>query len=405
MTLRLIACAGASLVALAGASAVAQGRGGAGSATYWMSAETKSGMVGAMGGGNAAAMQAMMSGGSPPRFSRDLRLQLGTGQRPAGGAHQAEHAPPAALRAGAVLPLVTPQTAPATTLPANFERPRGRILLYWGCGERARAGQPVVIDFATLTSGRAPAAFTAANIPTLNAPAPGRNTSYGEWPNARSEARIPINGSLVGEHVVRGNYTPELRFTVGGTHDFMAPVTLTANRAAPSGAFPLAWAPVPGARAWFASTIGSAGNGDMVMWTSSETQMTPIGHVFDAVSGDQLQRLITQRVLMGPQASSCTVPAEVARAASSSLLTLTAIGGEGIYTQPRPAGASASWRPDWTARLRLKSSYMSPLGMDVSDMNGGSDDDREAAPRRNPQQPERPGDAIRRGIGRIFGGG
>ena len=30
----------------------------------------------------------------------------------------------------------------------TFERPKGRLLLYWGCGAKAGPGQPVVIDFA-----------------------------------------------------------------------------------------------------------------------------------------------------------------------------------------------------------------------------------------------------------------
>jgi hypothetical protein len=392
-----LACA--SLLALAGAApgVLAQAKGGGAAATYWMTAETSSGMAAAMGGGGdaAAMMSAMRGGGS---YARNLNLQLGSGRRPT-GAPTAEHLPPAGLQAGPSLPLVTPQVARATPasggLPANMQRPKGRMLIYWGCGERARPGQPLVIDFATMAAGKMPAAF--ANMPkAMTPPSPATHATYGEWPNDRSRTRVPARGSLVGEHVVRGNYSPEIRFALGAGQDFLAPVTLTSKAAAASGSVPLVWRPVPGARAWFGATMGATESGDFVMWSSSETQAAAMA--FDHVAEGDLARLIQNRTLMPASADRCTIPAEVAKAAPQSMLTLIAFGGESNIAQPRPAGAAASWRPEWNVKLRSKSTHMAMLGMDMPDMDEDSDEAAEAS-----QPAETKKAKLRRGLKGLLG--
>jgi hypothetical protein len=387
--------AGAAALALAGGVALAQqGGGGEGAAVYWMTADTVSGMRGMMGRGAGSMIGAMMRGGGMGGgTARTLRLQLGTNRRPT-GAPEAEHLPPADLQAGQSLPLVTPEQARPTTDSSptewtrNMERPKGRILIYWGCGEHARPGQPVVIDFESLSQGRLPPAF--ANLMAARAgampPSPERFATYGEWPNRRSSTRINAGASLVGEHVVRGNYTPDIRFTVSVNQDFLAPVSLTSNSAAPSGAVPLVWQPIAGAKGWLVGSMGGGTGGDMVFWSSSETQAMAMG--LDHMSDGEIARLVQQRVLLPGSADRCTVPAEVARAGQGAMLTVTAFGGEANFSSPvRPARAPAGWHPDWTVKLRTKSSYMGLLGMNMSDMGGreegqGNGDDGQPKPKK-----------------------
>jgi hypothetical protein len=366
-----------------------------------MTADTLSGLGAAMGGGGASAVIAAMRG-RQASHAHNLTLQLGSGGR-ATGEPAAEHIPPAGLRAGASLPLVTPRGAPAgpptVSFGPNAERPKGRMLIYWGCGERARSGQPVVIDFAALSAGRMPAAFAAAALKPMVPPNASSHATYGEWPNARSEARVPANGSLVGEHVVKGNYSPEIRFALGAANDFLAPVALTSNTAAASGSVPLVWRAVPGARAWLATTMGSSANGDFVMWSSSETQNAAMA--VDHVASPDIPRLIQQKVLLPAAADRCTVPVEVARAAPQSMLSLTALGGDANFAQPKPAGAAASWRPQWNVKLRTKSTHMGMLGMNMSGMMG-RDTDGEAG--QAPQdQPETPKAKLKKNLKKVFG--
>jgi hypothetical protein len=87
---------------------------------------------------------------------------------------------------------------------------------------------------------------------------------------------------------------------------------------------------------------------------------------------DEIARLVASKVLLPASATRCTVPAEVANASQSGMLTTTAFGGEANFSHPaRPEKAPASWRPEWTVKLLTKSSYTGLLGMDMAQMMGG----------------------------------
>jgi hypothetical protein len=388
-TFRILA--GAGLAAVAAVAAHAQQAPAGGTATYWMSAETASGMT-AMGQGGGHA--------------RNLTLQLGTGRR-APGQPAAEHLPPATLRAGPTLPLVSPLRAPSgPATPYTYtpgDKPKGRMLFYWGCGDRARPGQPAVVDFASLSSGKVPPAFAQMAMKHMTPPSAASHATYGEWPNDKSKTRVPAGGSLVGEHVVRGNYTPEIKFALAQGQDFLAPVALTAQNPAASGAVPLIWRPIAEAKGWLLSTVGAAQNGDMIMWTSSEKQAAAM--MMDYLAPDEVARLVAQKVLLPGNADRCTVPQDVVKAAPQSMLSMVAFGPEANFSFPvRPAKAAASWKPEWAAKLRTKSTYTGMLGMDMAAMMSGRDsDDGEEGAEEAPARRETKSDRIRKGLGRILG--
>jgi hypothetical protein len=382
-TIVATAIAGASLTAAGIAFAQAKG----GTAVYWMSAETASGLGAMMGGGQggSAMAAAMMAGRDPGAgHAHRLTLQLGTGR--SASSPNAEHLPPAALRAGPSLPLVTPvrtPSAPTATWNGPMEKPKGKMLIYWGCGEHAGPGQPVVLDFAKLAAGQVPPELGSINVQTMNPPAPGRNTTYGEWPNDRSQTTVPAGASLVGEHVVRGNYTPEIKFALAQGQDFLAPLAVR-NAAAPSGAVNLNWPLVPRALGYFAGAMGAAQDGTMVVWSSSAVRMPGMA-LPDYLSEAEISRLVGQKVLMGPQATQCTIPVEAAQAMPNGMLMMNAYGPEANFSYPpRPANAK-NWNPEWTVKLRTKSTHMAVLGMDMSAF--GASEDTPA--RQQPQAPQR----------------
>ena len=147
----------------------------------------------------------------------------------------------------------------------QYEQPRGKLLIYWGCGAKAGPGQPVVIDFATV--GKNPQApnlkewagmMTGLDVTPMQEPSADRFATYGEWPNARTRATVPSEGSLVGEHVVQGNYSPEIKFTLTPPLDFLGALNLTTNAKTPAGAAQLGWGAVRGAQAYLASAVGAS---------------------------------------------------------------------------------------------------------------------------------------------------
>lgn len=367
-------------------------------ATYWVTARTSSGLP---TGGDGFDPMAMMSGGG---VHKSLSLQLQADRTAA--SPEADHEPPASLSTG-ILPLVTPVGQPAPP-PSDF-RPqtrgdggRMRMLIYHGCGEPTGPGQPLVIEISTENpaqgSSQMTALMEAVRVSPETPPSPGSGRTYGEWPNDRSSQPIPVNGSLVGDHLVRGNYTPDIHFSLGADQDFMEPVRLTG--VADGGS--LGWNAVSGARGYFAMTMGANDAGDMVAWTSSSIPVS-FGQVPDILSPSDLERLIRQGVVLPASTTHCPIPGAVQTAAPQSMVRVIAFGGEANFSYPaRPANPRETWNIEHVVKVRYTSGASTILGMDMSDLGGDDeqDPDRDAPDSR--QTAPRPADALRGVLGGLI---
>jgi hypothetical protein len=360
------------LLAAAGAASSAPDRPVSGPvAEYWVSASTTTGMGGMMGGGRPSVSMMM----NPNAVSHSLVLQLGSSRRAAGDP-AAEHDPPDGLGVGPMLPLVTPvaQAPPAHEEaapgpPPQYQQPHGRMLIFWGCGEHAGPNQPYVIDFAALGSAQGAQQFAGLMqgmaISRMQPPSAARNATYGEWPNQTSTASVPPTGSLVGPHVVKGNYTPDINFTLGPDQDFLPAFVLTANQKNPSGSASLAWQPMAGARGFFAGMFGASGQEQVVMWTSSAAQASAFG-LPQYLADGEIARLVASHVLMAPDQTQCTIPLEAMQAAGArGFFTLTAYGGETNFAYPERPPAPKPWHVEWTVKVRYRSSTGGLVGMNL----------------------------------------
>jgi len=379
-------------------------------ATYWVSAHTQSGfgMPGAGGQPDRGQMMRMMMGGGGGA-QHLLTLQLGSSTKPS-GPPQAEHLPPPGLRAGASLPLVTPRAQPTQRdepqeLPRDFQKPRGKMLIFWGCGERAGPNQPVVIDFAKMAAGQMPPGYQALTrglgAAPMQPPSPSRNATYGEWPNPQTRTTVPTNGSLVGDHAVRGGYTPDIRFALSQNQDFLAPLSLSTNAKTPSGAVQLGWNMVPNATGYFASVIGG-GQDTVVLWTSAEVQASAFAAP-DYLSPSEAGRLVAARALLGPQTTRCIVPREVVEAAPQSMVQLAAFGQEANFVYPpRPSDPKIAWNKEWQVKVRYRSATGGMLGMAMPGVDAayGENEDEDAGDARPKEK--RKG-SMMRGLGGALG--
>lgn len=367
-------------------------------ATYWVTARTSSGLP---TGGAGFDPMAMMSGGG---VQKSLSLQLQSDRTAA--SPEAEHEPPAGLSTG-ILPLVTPERQP-TPPPSDFMPPsrgdggRMRMLIYHGCGEATGPGQPLVIEISTGNPGpganQMAALMEAVRVSPETPPAAGAGRTYGEWPNHRSSQSIPVTGSLVGDHLVRGNYTPDIPFRLGAEQDFMEPVQLTG--VADGGS--LGWNAVGGAHGYFAMTMGANEAEDMVVWTSSEIPVS-FGQVPDILSPSDLERLIRQGVVLPASTTRCPIPDAVQMAAPQSMLRVIAFGGEANFSYPpRPADRREAWNLEHVVKVRYTSGVSTILGMDMSDF---ADEDNRSRGRDTPDSrrpPPTPADALRGVLGGIL---
>ncbi|HQS68609.1 MAG: hypothetical protein B7Y36_04025 [Novosphingobium sp. 28-62-57] len=338
-------------------------------ARYEMRAETVSGIGGMGAGGGMGAAMAMAFGGTP-KAQHMLWLDLGSSRSAADGKPKAEHFMPAGAKLGKSVLLRTPEpgkSAPPEPGEKDFQRPKGRMLIFWGCGERAPKGQPVVIDFSKLAAGQVPPGLFTSSVPLDRMVSPSASKTYGYWPGADGKSAKP-DSVLVGAHRVAGNYSPEMAFSLA--KDFMGPLNASNTQQA-SGSTLLRWGAVPDATGYYAMIIGGKQSGkgdemaDMVWWSSSASRQFG-GGLADWMAPATVARLVTDKTVLSPQTTSCTVPAEVKAAAPDFMYgTLHAYGPEESFAYPpRPADPKIRWVPEWTARIRHRSTTGFLVGME-----------------------------------------
>lgn len=389
-------------------------------ARYWLSAETGSGLSAAMqggGGGLGAMMGALMGRGGP---TKTLRLELG-GMKD-GNPSEAIHSVPAGLGVGPSLTLLGPErTQPA---PSRGERdvpemppdkPKGRILFFWGCGETVGAGQPVVLDFAKMADGVLPPNLRSVALPSgRTGPTFGRDRGYADWPNAKHSTAVPGTGSLLGEHQVQGNFIPDIRFAVTAGNDYMEPLTLERS-AMPAGSQLLKWNKPSTALGFFATGMGfkegADGTAEMVMWNSSSARLLGGEQLNGFLSPADTERLIKANVVLNASATECAVPKEVLAAAGGDLMmvNLNAFGPElNVVHPPRPQDPKVTWDQQYQVKLRLRSYTGSMGGMDAGMAGTRRGDGRraesEAAPKdAKAEKPVNPADAVKDVLKGLFG--
>jgi hypothetical protein len=382
---RLYVAAGLLTATLAAGAVVAQSGAAAPEARYVMDVGTIAGM---MGRGD----------------SHELTLRLGSRLTPTGGPAKADHFMPEVARLGASVPLVTPTPGPSGVREYdpqtdNFQKPKGRLLIYWGCGAKAGPGQPVVVDFSKLAKGQVPPNLYSTSVPTETGPNQGNSRTFGTWPNAEKSKQVSERSSLVGQHRIAGNYSPEIAFALN--QDFMAGLR-PRTAAGAGGATELSWGGIGAATGYYAWVMGGKNmgqdqGGDMVWWSSSATKEFG-GGLWDWLSPATVNRLAGQKVVMPPSQTSCTIPAEVKQAAGEMMMGfLYAYGPEANFAYPeRPADPKVAWRPKWTAKVRYRSMANFMTGMpNMGDILSGRDTGEEG----EQPQGEQPKKKCKRGLG------
>jgi hypothetical protein len=337
-----------------------------------MDVATQSGMSAGSRPSMDQVMAMMHGGGGAVAHTIDLRLA--SQQKPA-GAPQADHFIPPALQMGASLPLITPVREPAPPSSMPFQQPKGRMLIYWGCGEHVAGAQPLVVDFAKVASGQVPAAYKAMAATAQMVTGPHSAPGFGRWPNDRDSRPVPAAGSLLGAHQVKASYAPDIGFSLAAGQDFMPGLALREAGTLPSGASRLQWTPAAPATGYALALFGGGENGDVIMWSSAKTARMAL---LDYIAPGEVKRLITAGAVLPPSESQCILPAEVAAAVPMGMVTMIGYGPEVNFAEKPKA-------PKWVAKVRYKTTASVMRGM--SGMMGGDEAADEPQQRQQVQQP------------------
>ena len=414
----LTALAVAAVCAAASANAIAQAQSNIKppQAQAWIDLATYSGMGMPMGMGGGAAVNPMAalgslfggSGGAKNNFGntqtgsvgRWVDVTLMTRNNPA--LTDADQAVPAGFLPSP-LKLQSPKDgrkAPDdddAVVEHEVERPRGKLLLYWGCGEAVRAGQPKVLDMASASAADIGKFFV-----SRRATQRGTHSTPGRplWPSPSDARMLPAGASLAGEHAFSGVGVPAgMRFQIPAAQELMPALDLKARDA--GGAVELSWAAAPTARAYFAAGMAAGSNEEMVLWTSSELPDTGFG-LTDYQPNGAVDRWLKDKVLLAPTTTRCTVPKGVF-SGEGAMLRLIGYGSElNLAYPPRPADPKAAWEPVWAAKVRVKSVASAMLGMPEMSGIDKSAESSSAPVREREPEAKKPGalDILRGVLGR-----
>lgn len=404
-------CAVAGLVLLAGGGlAYAQaGKSKPPVSQAWLDVATYSGM-GMMGMGGGMNPMSMLGGafggGGRNNFGNTMTGKTGswldvtlfTRNNP--NLAEATQSVPVGSKLAPELKLVSPKTqkAPPTSddevVREEFEPPKGKIYLYWGCGDSVRPGQPQVLDMSKASPADYQKFFVGRRATQRGAHlADGRPA----WPNEQDARLVPEGASLIGEHVFKGQGVPEgFKFALSQAQDIMPPLEL--NQRNKDGATQLEWKGIPTARAYFISAMGARGNNEMVFWSSSEVVENGTGLV-DYQTNAAVDRWLKEKALLSPDARNCTVPKGIF--GDGAMLRMIAYGTElNLAHPPKPANPNLVWEPQWAVKVRLKSVANAMLGM------GSMGEGASGQPRQgNTDQPQGNGalDGVGQGLDKLKG--
>lgn len=362
-------------------------------ARYWMGVTTGAGIqaMGALGAGGRPSMGDMMRmgmGGGPPSESHSLELRLGSTLPASAPGPEAFHTMPPGAQVNKPIYLKTPEGGSSGPgVPTSYRTPKGQITFYWGCGEKAGAGQPVVLTFDKLLSGdNDPELATlqgSVGAREVRKPSPGTSKTYGDWPpgdgarNRDLRATFAIGSSIAGVHTIQSTYAPKIEFTLPDGKSYMDAVRYTSTAALPSGSVKVSWASVGRATGYALGVMAPEKVGDdsanLVMWSSANRPATFVQ--MTDLTPAEVSRLIGLNAVLPPSTTECAVPAEVVKATKmGSMLMFSAFGDEATYIHPpRPADPAVPWDQEWFARVSFKSTRMdmiTPQG--VQDLMGNN---------------------------------
>jgi len=292
-----------------------------------------------------------------------------------------EQSIPSGLKLGKSLSLLPYKETPTRTgepgSPGEIRDFKVRILIYWGCGNTIRKGQPRVIEMSSQDGKlKASGAMQGRYAPDRSAKiGPG----YVTWPNEKNRQNVSNDASTIGEHVMTGEKIPEsLKFQLENNQDFMPKINLRSAGDLDSG-ITWNWQSISQARGYFMQAFGQQGDAT-VIWSSAETADAGSG-IIDYLPPATVDKWIKERVLLGPEVKSCAMPKGIFETSkgrdeggSGGMLRMVAFGPETHFVYPpKPANPKTPWDPEWNVRVRVKSSTIFPIGMDMSGMDEQED--------------------------------
>ena len=304
-----------------------------------------------------------------------------------------------------LIPIDPTKPTQGSTPPGKIPDVTVKITEYWGCGASVRKGQPKVASF-TIKGGNKSidpnnpmgsmqgVDFQQSGSLSKTIPVQDRDIDlkpgWVYWPNRKHGKQVPNGARLAGDHRITGDGIPaSMQFQVQETADFMPKLALR-TQGEMTDAIGLSWPTVERARGYHITGMHMQVLGEnsyaMTLWSSAEVPGAG-QDLHTNLSAGQLDKWLKQKVLLASTATSCTIPkgifagtsnVEGQQATMPGMLSMTAYGPESWITYPpKPADPKLPWNPEWSVRLRARSSASAILGLDFGGMQQMEDGEQQ----------------------------
>jgi hypothetical protein len=101
----------------------------------------------------------------------------------------------------------------------------------------------------------------------------------------------------------------------------------------------------------------------MIIWSSSE-EPDPGWGLMTYLSPANIDKFLKEKVILPPSTQQCAIPRGIFAGVDGAMVNMIAYGPElNLSHPPRPPKADSSWQPEWVAKVRVKSTGMTMLGM------------------------------------------
>ena len=315
-----------------------------------------------------------------------------------------------------LIPIDPTKPTQGSTPPGRIPDVTVKITEYWGCGASVRKGQPKVASF-TIKGGNKSidpnnpmgsmqgVDFQQSGSLSKTIPVQDRDIDlkpgWVYWPNRKHGKQVPNGARLAGDHRITGDGIPaSMQFQVQETADFMPKLALR-TQGEMTDAIGLSWPTVERARGYHITGMHMQVLGEnsyaMTLWSSAEVPGAG-QDLHTNLSAGQLDKWLKQKVLLPASATSCTIPKGIfagtsmmqgEQGAMPGMLNMTAYGPESWITYPpKPADPKLPWNPEWSVRLRARSSASAILGLDFGGMQQMESEEGEG---QQQQQQKKPG--------------
>ena len=307
-----------------------------------------------------------------------------------------------------LIPIDPTKPTQGSTPPGRIPDVTVKITEYWGCGASVRKGQPKVASF-TIKGGNKSidpnnpmgsmqgVDFQQSGSLSKTIPVQDRDIDlkpgWVYWPNRKHGKQVPNGARLAGDHRITGDGIPaSMQFQVQETADFMPKLALR-TQGEMTDAIGLSWPTVERARGYHITGMHMQVLGEnsyaMTLWSSAEVPGAG-QDLHTNLSAGQLDKWLKQKVLLASTATSCTIPkgifagtsnVEGQQATMPGMLSMTAYGPESWITYPpKPADPKQPWTPEWSVRLRARSSASAILGLDFGGVQQMEEDGEDGQP-------------------------